>query len=138
MITPWCHCSDKKDAPLRPQYGAMQTSHHVKDNTVWPNMIVIKVRAWEIFGPRMPISKAYTLDQCKCNCTAWTWPQCQSSSWELLYDKSQIRTQNAVKDKNGNSLKTIGQTISSTNKHEDLNLMFANHAKRMEYIVLLQ
>ncbi len=45
-----------------------------------------------------------------------------------------IRTQTAVKDKTGNSLKTMGQT----NKHEDLNLMFANHGKRMDYIVLLQ
>jgi hypothetical protein len=39
---------------------------------------------------------------------AWTWPQCQSNSWELLYDESQIRTQNAVKDKTYNSLKTKG------------------------------
>jgi hypothetical protein len=41
VITPWCHCSDKKDAPLGPQHGAMQTSHHVKDNTIRPNMIVL-------------------------------------------------------------------------------------------------
>ncbi len=34
------------------------------------------------------------------------------NSWELLYDECQIRTQNAVsKDKTGNSLKTMGQTI---------------------------
>ena len=32
-----------------------------------------------------------------------------------LYDKSQIRAQNAVKDKTGNSLKTMVQTIS---KHQ--------------------
>jgi hypothetical protein len=40
-----------------------------------------------------------------------------------------IRTQNAVKDKTGDSLKRMGQT----NKHEDLNLMFVHHQKRMEY-----
>jgi hypothetical protein len=45
-----------------------------------------------------------------------------------------IRTQNAVKDKTGNSLKIMGQT----NKHEDLNLMVLHHGKRMEYTVLLQ
>jgi hypothetical protein len=45
-----------------------------------------------------------------------------------------IRTQNAVKDKIGNSLKKMGQT----NKHEDLNLMFVRHGKRMEYTILLQ
>jgi hypothetical protein len=39
IITPWSHYSDKKDATLGPQYSAMQTSHHVKDNIVWPNMI---------------------------------------------------------------------------------------------------
>ncbi len=45
-----------------------------------------------------------------------------------------IRTQNAVKYKTGNSLEIMGQT----NKHEDLNLMFVHHKKRMEYTVLLQ
>jgi hypothetical protein len=45
-----------------------------------------------------------------------------------------MRTQNAVKDKTGNSLKTMGQT----NKHEDSNLMFENHGKKMGYTILLQ
>ncbi len=27
--------------PLGPQYSAKQTSHHVKDDTVWPNMIFL-------------------------------------------------------------------------------------------------
>ncbi len=75
----------------------------------------MKVTAWEIFGPWLSISKTYTWVQCKCNRTAWTWPQCQLNSWELLYDESQIRTQNAVKDKIGDSLKTMGQTRS---KHQ--------------------
>jgi hypothetical protein len=45
-----------------------------------------------------------------------------------------IRTQNAVKDKTGVSLKIMGQT----NKPEDLNLMFVHHGKSMEYTLLLQ
>jgi hypothetical protein len=44
------------------------------------------------------------------------------------------RTQYGVKDKIGNSRKTMGQTI----KHEGLYLMFVNHRKRMEYTALLQ
>ncbi len=47
-----------------------------------------------------------------------------------------MRTKNAVKDKTGNSLKW-GKLQVNTNKHEDLNLMFANHGKRMDYTVLL-
>ncbi len=102
-------------------------------------LLAIKVTAWEIFGPRLPISKTYIWVGYKCNCTAWIWPQCQLNSWELLYGESQIRTQNAVKDKKtGNSFKTTGQTISNTNKHEDLNCMFANHGKRTDYTLLLQ
>jgi hypothetical protein len=45
-----------------------------------------------------------------------------------------VRTQNTVKDKTSNSLKSMGQT----NKHEGLNLMFANHGNRMDYTVLVQ
>jgi hypothetical protein len=45
-----------------------------------------------------------------------------------------IRTQNAVKDRTGNSLTRMGQT----NKHEGLHLMFVNHGKRMEYTILRQ
>jgi hypothetical protein len=45
-----------------------------------------------------------------------------------------IITQNAVKDKTGNSHKTMGQA----NKHEGLYLVFVNHGKRMEYTILLQ
>jgi hypothetical protein len=40
-----------------------------------------------------------------------------------------MKAQNVVRDKTGNSLKTMVQTIKNTNKHEDLNLMFANHGK---------
>jgi hypothetical protein len=40
-----------------------------------------------------------------------------------------MRTQNSVKDNTGNSLKTMVQTKSKHHKHEDLNLMFANHGK---------
>jgi hypothetical protein len=50
-----------------------------------------------------------------------------------LWRKS-IGTQIAVKDKTGNSRKTMEQT----SKHEGLYLMFVNHGKRMEYTILLQ
>ncbi len=42
--------------------------------------------------------------------------------------------QYAVKDKTGNSPKTMGQT----NKYEGLYLMLVNHGKRMEYTISLQ
>ncbi len=54
--------------------------------------------------------------------------------WRVTLWWKSIWTQNAVKDKTGNSLKTIGQT----NKHEGLNLMFVNHGKMMDYTILLQ
>jgi hypothetical protein len=54
--------------------------------------------------------------------------------WRVTLLWKSIRTQNAVKDKTGNSFKTMGQT----NKHEDLNLMFVHHEKRMKYTVLRQ
>jgi hypothetical protein len=54
--------------------------------------------------------------------------------WRVTLWQKSIRTQNAVKDKTGNSLKIMGQT----NKHEDLILMFVHHGKRMEYTILLQ
>jgi hypothetical protein len=44
------------------------------------------------------------------------------------------RTQYAVKDKTGNSRKTMGHT----NKHEGLYLMFVNDGKRMDYSISLQ
>jgi hypothetical protein len=35
-------------------------------------------------------------------------------------------------------LKQWGKLYVNTNKHEDLNLMFVNHVKRMDYTILLQ
>ncbi len=56
---------------------------------------------------------------------------------DTLRQKS-IRTQNAVKDKTGNSLTAMVQTISNTNVHEDLNLILQITEERIECTVLLQ
>ncbi len=54
-----------------------------------------------------------------------------------LWQKSN-KNSKCSKDKTGNSFKQWGKLQVNTNKHEDLNLMFANHGKRMEYAILLQ
>ncbi len=63
------------------------------------------------------------------NMTPMSIEQRRATSWW-----KSLRTQYAVKDKTGNSLKAMGQT----DKHEGLHLMFVNHGKWMDYSVLLQ
>ncbi len=58
-------------------------------------------------GPRLSLSKAYTIPL-QINLTALVWPQCQSNSWELLYDKSQQELKKQSETKLDGSLKYYG------------------------------
>jgi hypothetical protein len=50
----------------------------------------MKVTAWRTWASDSQYQKRKQY-RCRCNLTAWIWPhQCQSNSWELLYDKSQL------------------------------------------------
>ncbi len=62
---------------------------------------------------------------------AWVWSQCQSNSWEILYDESQdlkIQSETIL----DGSLKHWCQLEIDTNKHEDKNLVYAIHREEDE------
>jgi hypothetical protein len=61
-------------------------------NLIWDILYLtsnqMKVTVWRTWA-RDCLYQRHTQYPCRCNLTAWVWPQCQSNSWELLYDKSQ-------------------------------------------------
>ncbi len=49
-------------APLGPQYGAMQSIHYVRDDTVWLNMIFYnKLQLVDLCGTR----EIYKIERCR-------------------------------------------------------------------------
>ncbi len=60
----------------------------------------------EEYGPKIVYIKGIHNTIADANLTAWVWPQCQSDSWELLYDKSQELKKQSETKLDG-SLKTL-------------------------------
>ncbi len=84
-----------------------------------------RVWAWDCLHHR------HTQNRCRYNLMAWV--HYQSNSWKLLHKESQDEPKQRSERKLDDSLKKKCELeLDNTTKHEDLNLVFANHGEEDE------